>query len=186
MPALVFNTCCGCIELRTGCLIIGYIQLVLEIIAAIVILVALIIGGVAASGAVHVDSAMVGYGGYGGDSGYGGYKPIDTAVQGLGVVLIVVFVIMLLALVLALSFTITLLVGVHKNKRGHVMAYMVYATIFLVLGIILFFVSLSVNKNAGSIIVNLLSHALNIYFLLVVRSYYYQMNVNGPAIFSSA
>ncbi|GBP49364.1 hypothetical protein EVAR_24669_1 [Eumeta japonica] len=155
MPALLFDTCCGCINLRTGCLIIGYLQLVCEIIFGIMILIMLTVSGVVASGAVHPEYSSADRSNLQRELQF--EFPKDNDIQGLGILLVVVCVILLLALALALAFTITLLVGVHQGKRGHVKAYLIYTTIFLVLALIMFFVSLSSKNDAGSIVGNLLS-----------------------------
>lgn len=160
----VFDTCCGCIELRTGCLIIGYLQLVAQIIFSILILVLLTAGGVEAA------------------------SDDKTAQQG-GTLLIALSIIMLIFLILFLTFTIVLLVGLHKDKPGHVKAYIIFATIFLVINVITFLAGFANTPiKAGNVVGNLLGLLLSLYFLLVIRSHYVKMgdSSKGPAVYSAA
>nr|ABK24774.1 unknown [Picea sitchensis] len=162
MPSLVFDKCCGCIDLKTGCFIIGYLELVAEIILSLLILILLVGGSVGV--ASNKDDA-----------------------QALGAGMLAIAVILLLVLALLLAFTITLLVGLHKNKRGHVKAYLIYSAIFLVLTVIMFFASFSQTITASNVISNLLGIALHAYFFLVIRSQYHKMDdANKGAIYNTA
>ncbi|XP_061717837.1 uncharacterized protein LOC133525555 [Cydia pomonella] len=162
MPSLIFDKCCICIELKTGCLIIGYLELVGEIILSLLILVSLLAGGVA----INSD---------------------DQEVKQVGVGLLIISVIMLLALALLLAFTITLLVGLHKDKRGHVKAYLIYAAIFFGIIVIMFFSGLSQGPPISNIMSNIIGLMLHAYFLLVIRSYYHKMNdTSKGAIYNTA
>ncbi|GBP49366.1 hypothetical protein EVAR_24671_1 [Eumeta japonica] len=169
MRALLLDTCCECVELRTGCLIIGYLQLVFEIVGATFLLMGLTVGPAVASVVLRTDCTE---------------SHTDDA---QGRTLLFICAVSLLAIVLGLAFTITLLVGVHMNKRRHVKAYLIYLTIFLMLSVVMFFVSLSsIKYNTDGIIGYYISCALNAYFLLVVRSYYYRMNVDRPTVIDTA
>ncbi|XP_063364766.1 uncharacterized protein LOC134653360 [Cydia amplana] len=162
MPSLIFDKCCGCIELKTGCLIIGYLELVGEIILSLLILVSLLAGGVAISSD-------------------------KEDVKEVGVGLIVISAILLLALALLLAFTITLLVGLHKNKRGHVKAYLIYSAIFFVIAVVMFFSGLSQGPPVSNIISNIIGLLIHLYFLLVIRSHYYKMDeASKGAIYNTA
>ncbi|XP_063625360.1 uncharacterized protein LOC134797069 [Cydia splendana] len=162
MPSLIFDKCCGCIELKTGCLIIGYLELVGEIILSLLILVSLLAGGVAISSD-------------------------KEDVKEVGVGLIVISVILLLALALLLAFTITLLVGLHKNKRGHVKAYLIYSAIFFVIAVVMFFAGLSQGPPISNIISNIITLVIHLYFLMVIRSHYHKMDdASKGAIYNTA
>nr|XP_049700427.1 uncharacterized protein LOC126055412 [Helicoverpa armigera] len=163
--ALEFNKCCFCIELRTGCLIIGYLNLIGNIV-----MILLSILGLAAAGVVTAQGK-------------------DEDVQAVGAVMFAVVAIMLVFLILFLAFTIVLLVGLHQYKRGHIKAYLIYALIFIVLYIIMFFASFaSEHIVAGNVVRDLISILLSIYFLLVIRSYYLKMDdpANKPAVYNTA
>ncbi|XP_049875237.1 uncharacterized protein LOC126373225 [Pectinophora gossypiella] len=163
MPSLVFDNCCCCIELRTGCLIIGYLNLVGDIILTILAILGLVAGGVVAANGE------------------------DQSDKDGGVMIMVISVIFLLILLFFLAFTIVLLVGLHKNKRGHVKAYLIVSVICLVLSIIMFLASFAGTVTASDIVSKLISFALSIYFILVIRSYYYKMDDNKrPAIYNAA
>ncbi|XP_047997687.1 uncharacterized protein LOC125235239 [Leguminivora glycinivorella] len=162
MPSLIFDKCCGCIDLKTGCFIIGYLELVGEIIFSILILISVMAGGMAISSD-------------------------DKELKQVGVGLLVISIILLLALALLLAFTITLLVGLHKNKRGHVKAYLIYSAIFFVIAVIMFFSGLSQGPPVSNIISHIVGLVIHLYFLLVIRSHYHKMDdASKGAIYNTA
>ncbi|XP_028163957.1 uncharacterized protein LOC114355357 [Ostrinia furnacalis] len=173
MAALLFDTCCGCIELRTGCLIIGYLNLVFSAIAVIMTLILGVMVGVAVNDK-DVQQALREQ----------GHFPTEAAAA-VSVIAIIFVVLILLFLI----FNIVFLVGVHQNKRGHVKAYLIFHVIFLILYTISFLASFaSPPINGGDVASKLLSILLSIYFLLVIRSYYYKMGDTSrqPAIYNTA
>lgn len=172
MTSCIFDSCCGCIELKTGCLIIGYLNLIFGVVA--IVMAALVAVG---TGVVLSDSDV--------------QHELDKAhvTAAVTTVAVVVAIILIILLVLYFTFTIVYLVGVHQNKRGHVKAYLVYSVIFLVLYTILFFTSFASGAVLLSTIASkIFSILLSIYFLLVIRSYYYKMNDASlqPAIYNTA
>ncbi|KAJ2951693.1 hypothetical protein O0L34_g13855 [Tuta absoluta] len=162
MTDCVLNSCCGCIELKTGSLIIGYLNLIGEIIFIIIGLVGLIGGGVVAANSKNEDD-----------------------VHGAQAVMIV-SIILLLIVFFFFAFTIVLLVGIHKNKRGHVKAYLIVGAICLVLSLITTLASFAGAYDGLTIASRIISYIVSVYFLLVIRSYYLKMdNSKGPAIYSA-
>ncbi|XP_068630846.1 uncharacterized protein [Battus philenor] len=153
----VFDKCCICIELRTGCFIIGYLQLVTQAILAIVSIVGLMAGIVL-------------------------LQKSDEENHKIGLILVIAFVIMLLMLVPYLAFTIVYVVGLHKNKPGHVKAYLIFSVAFLfIYGVII--IAQIASGSTASFIQNIFYFLLNIYYLLVIRSYWLQMRgINGRAV----
>ncbi|XP_072944721.1 uncharacterized protein [Epargyreus clarus] len=137
MPKLIFDDCCFCVELRTGCLIIGYLNLIGSIIATIMSIMLVATGSAIVS--VYHD---------------------DPDVKTAGVVLLVVAIITLVIVGLLLAFAIVLLIGLHKDKPGHVKCYLIYSVIFLVLSFILFIVDAATNASAGDIATRVVGLAL--------------------------
>ncbi|CAH2265195.1 jg26654 [Pararge aegeria aegeria] len=125
-----FNTCCFCVPLRTGCLILGYLHLIASIILAIVSIVTLAaVGAVVAS----TDPENIN----------------DSAVAAI----IAVYVIVLILVAVLLTFSILLVVGLHKERRGFVKAYLIYYLIFIILYSIMFIVRCStLPPDAGYIV----------------------------------
>ncbi|XP_075976575.1 uncharacterized protein LOC142976883 [Anticarsia gemmatalis] len=160
----ILDNCCFCIELRTGSLIIGYLSLIGSIILTLMAGIAMGLSGYYAS-EVTTDEQRLGAG-----------------------ILIGITVFILIIVLLNLIFSIVLLVGLHKYKRGHVKAYLIYTGIFIGLSILLFIASVSTNPNVQHIFRDILQIGLSIYFLIVIRSYYKRMNdpENNPTVYSKA
>ncbi|KAJ8720011.1 hypothetical protein PYW07_012054 [Mythimna separata] len=170
--AFEFNKCCFCIDLRSGCLIIGYLNLIGNIILILLSIIAMATTGVA--NAIINDNEE--------------FKDARESMHVMATVIFAILVIMLIFYLLFLAFTIVLLVGLHQHKRGHIKAYLIYALIFIVLSIIMFFASFGGTITAGEIIRQLVLILLNIYFVLVIRSYYLKMDdpSNKPAVYNTA
>lgn len=169
MTPLILDNCCGCIKLRTGCLIIGYLNLFYSIV--IVIATAVCFSSkdfkeeFSKRNADHLTIASV--------------------------VAIIALVIILLFLIMNIVFVI----GVHQNKRGHVKAYLIYNAVFLVLySLILFGAFAGAITSYGNaltwtnVVQNLLVIVLATYSLMVIRSFYYKMNDSNhqPAVYNKA
>lgn len=166
MGAFEFDKCCFCVDLKTGCFIIAYLSLIGYIGMAVLGIIALTVGG-----AIVSDNES------------------DKDDRNAGIMVMVVGGLFLLVTVLLLTFIVVLLVGLHKNKPGHVKAYLIYAGIFIGVSTILFITGAASGKhNASSIFQNIISILLSIYFLLVIRSQYLVMKrpERGPAIYNSA
>ncbi|MBN4742889.1 hypothetical protein H4F41_25020, partial [Escherichia coli] len=100
--ALELSNCCFCVELRTGSLIIGYLSLVGNIILTIASIM-----GIAGSAYIMQNG-----------------KDQDT--QDAGLIALIVVIIAFIFILINLIMNIVLLVGLHKYKRGHVKAYLIY------------------------------------------------------------
>ncbi|CAG9788418.1 unnamed protein product [Diatraea saccharalis] len=174
MTKCLFDKCCGCIELRTGCLIIGYLNLIGAILGILTAAILVLGTGIALSDSEVRDQFKHEFKEAG--------AAVATAVVVTAVILIILFV-------LFFAMIIVYLVGIHQNKRGHVKAYMIFSVIFLVILTIMFFVGLANPPvSASDVCSKILNILLNIYFLLVIRSYYYKMNdaSRQPAIYNTA
>lgn len=174
MGRLVFDKCCFCIELKTGCFIIGYMSLAFYSILTILAIVGLATGSYMAA---HPEMVVE-----------EGSDNQDVATAG-GIMVIVFSALAIIFLAILLTFVIVLLVGLHKNKPGHVKAYVIYSCIFIILTVIALVSSIfSPNKDAGSISQTLTSIAWNVYTTLVIRSHYFAMKnpERGPAIYNTA
>ncbi|KAJ0176282.1 hypothetical protein K1T71_008456 [Dendrolimus kikuchii] len=153
------DNCCFCIDLKVGTLILGYLSLVGSFIYAILV-------GIGIAGG----SVLIAKG--------------DEDQQMVGGIVLAVAIIMLIVLLVNLLFTIVLLVGVHKDKRGHVKAYLIFNMICIVLMIIGFFGSFAGPIDWSKIIQNLITIVLSIYYWVVIRSYWVKMgetSKNRPA-----
>ncbi|KAI5634152.1 hypothetical protein NE865_13108 [Phthorimaea operculella] len=163
MASCVLNSCCGCIDLKTGSLIIGYLNLIGEITFIIISILGLVGGGVVAAGAESLKQAL--------------------NVQAV----MIVSVILLLIVFFFFAFTVVLLVGIHQNKRGYVMAYLIVGVVCLVLSLITTLASFATAANGTVIACHIVSYIISVYFLLVIRSYYLEMeDRNKPAIYNTA
>ncbi|XP_075977261.1 uncharacterized protein LOC142977317 [Anticarsia gemmatalis] len=159
--ALQLNNCCFCVELRTGSLIIGYLNLVGSILTTIATGVGLGLGGyIIAEG--------------------------DADHKKAGGVVVAVMALLLLLAIVNLIFSVVLLIGIHKYKPGHVKAFVIFYGICIVLSAILLIVNLSMGTPFKDVVSSFLQIFLGIYFLLVIRSYHKTMNENGPAIYDTA
>lgn len=164
MPSLIFDKCCLCIDLKTGCFIIGYLNLIANIIL-------IIFTGLSLGAGIAIASED--------EEKYHRAGVIITAISGL----------LLLFLILFLAFAIVLLVGLHQDKAGHVKAYLIYSVVFTILYVIYAIINIAGgNANATQIVQQIISLLLNIYFLLVIRSHYYRMKdpSRGPAVYNTA
>ncbi|XP_045774064.1 uncharacterized protein LOC123873302 [Maniola jurtina] len=157
----VFDTCCCCIPLRTGCLILGYLQLVAYILYGIFSVLG-IGSGVAL---MHVTDGLEN-------------KEDDMRVKAIATIVILLSALILVVILIALPFTIVLLVGLHKERRNYIKIYLIFAVIALVINVVVDLSKFSggyapMKQLPSSIIGTLLS----IYFLLVLRSQYIKMGI---------
>ncbi|CAK1583034.1 unnamed protein product [Parnassius mnemosyne] len=157
----VFENCCFCIDLRTGCFIIAYLQMVGEIIITTMSFLGI------GTAQVLINSS-------------------DPDNRAIGLALMVVCVITLLFVVVFLAFTIVLLVGLHKNKPGHVKLFLIYSVVFMVFYIVSVIVNIAMTgPPALNIVSSVFYILLDIYFLLVLRSYWVKMG-SGNALYGTA
>ncbi|XP_026741815.1 uncharacterized protein LOC113503878 [Trichoplusia ni] len=156
--------CCFCIDLRIGCLIIGYLNLIGDFA-----LILMTILGLTALGNVGIT--------------------FHGSMSVMGAIITSVFAVSLIVCTLFLVFTIVLLVGIHQHKRGHVKAYLIYTLIFLILYTIMFLAGFAgIGHTPLTIARDVISIILSIYFLIVVRSYYLTMDEPNlrPAMYNTA
>ncbi|XP_047028580.1 uncharacterized protein LOC124636508 [Helicoverpa zea] len=151
MP-LVMDKCCFFLPLRKGCLIIGYLNLVGNLL-----MILLSVIGLAAASVLMIIGK-------------------DEEEQNLGAAMFVVCMVMLILLLVFLAFTIILLLGLHQHKRTLVKVYLIYALAFIVLSIIMFFANLMVAVEPLNIVKDIVSIVVQIYFWLVIRSFYLVMD----------
>ncbi|XP_069360140.1 uncharacterized protein [Maniola hyperantus] len=148
---LEFSKCCFCVPLRTGCLILGYINLVASAILAILFIVGL--------------SAIS--------------QNDDANKNSVGTFVGVTVVTLLLVLAL-LTFSILLVVGLHKEKKTYVKAFLIYDLVFIVLYAILYVIKIAtLPYDLGYILSTLAEILLSVYFLLVIRSHWVTMGGNN-------
>ncbi|CAG5043534.1 unnamed protein product [Parnassius apollo] len=157
----VFENCCFCIDLKTGCFIIAYLQLVGEIIISTLMFL-----GIGAA-QVLINSS-------------------DPDHRAAGATLMALCAVTLLFVAVLLAFTIVLLVGLHKNKSGHVKIFLIYSVIFMLFYIVMTIVEIAVTAPpAQNIVTSVFYILLDIYFLLVLRSYWVKMG-SGNALYGNA
>ncbi|XP_034832808.1 uncharacterized protein [Maniola hyperantus] len=157
----VFDTCCCCIPLRTGCLILGYLQLVAYILYGIFA----VLGVGSGVTLMHITDDLEN-------------KEDDMKVKAVATILIILSAVILVVILIALPFTILLLVGLHKERRNYIKIYLIFAVIALVINAILEIAKFSGGyaslKQMPSSIISIL---LSIYFLLVLRSQYIKLGI---------
>ncbi|XP_038212853.1 uncharacterized protein LOC119833054 [Zerene cesonia] len=160
MAMLTFEHCCCCFDLRIGSLIIAYLDVIFNIVMSVV-------SGVRLRDGLTLRRLGI-------DSMFN----ISTSI-------ITTNSIQLAIALLFIIFSIMLVYGIHKYHRLFVKSYLIYSFIYIVLITIIFFVCLGIETvPAGEIIKFVFSICINIYFLLVIRSYYLTMgeiqtNYNG-------
>ncbi|XP_039757198.1 uncharacterized protein LOC120631614 [Pararge aegeria] len=150
---LEFSTCCFCVPLRIGCLILGYLHLVAaSVLTIITILTLTAVGAVVANSDIQVNQSVV-----------------DA--------LIAISVIVLLLLVILLPASIMFVVGLHKERRLYVKIYLIYYLIFTILYFIMFIVRCStLPPDLSYTLTTLAEILLSVYFLLVIRSHWVAMD----------
>ncbi|XP_045499827.1 lysosomal-associated transmembrane protein 4A-like [Colias croceus] len=160
MSMLTFEYCCCCFDLRIGSLIIGYLNVIFNLV--ITVLCSLKIRDGLAIKRLGLDSVF----------------DISTpiiATNSIELAIALLFII----------FSLMLIYGIHKYQRLFVKSYLIYSFVFIILVAVIFFVCLGTETmGPGQIITFIIAVAINIYFLLVVRSYYLTMgeiqtNYNG-------
>ncbi|XP_052742180.1 uncharacterized protein LOC128198853 [Bicyclus anynana] len=160
------DKCCFCLPLRTWCLILGYLHLIGSIIQAVVIIMSLppISSLADIEGKLGIE-----------------HKDVNGAIA--------ISLINLQIVLFFFAFAIVLVVGLHKEYRGHVKAYLIYYLMFLLLYTIMYVVSLATQAlDWGYTIGTSLQILLGVYFLLVVHSHWVNtaagnLHGNKPATF---
>ncbi|XP_045451748.1 uncharacterized protein LOC123660760 isoform X2 [Melitaea cinxia] len=148
-----FSKCCFCIDLKTGCFILAYLNLVGVIIS--IILTGVGLGAIITLAQSNPE-----------------LKHAIPAAIGLTSVL-------LIFMILALAFSIVLLVGLHKDKPEHVKSYLIFNGIFVGIYAVLLIITIILGQvTVQMICTRILQILITIYFLLVIRSYYIDMKSN--------
>ncbi|XP_045774067.1 uncharacterized protein LOC123873304 [Maniola jurtina] len=147
----VFNQCCFCVPLRTGCLILAYLFLVGSIAIGIYSTL-VVVSMVANMSRVPAD-----------------FRHVLISILGLNSVTLVLVLI-------SIPFNILLLVGLHKERRNFVKRYLIFQLVYIILSVILDIVRMSMGRAyLVSYIIILVNLVFNIYYLLVLRSQYVKM-----------
>ncbi|XP_032518253.2 uncharacterized protein LOC116770761 [Danaus plexippus] len=148
---LMLESCCCCIPLRCGCLVIGYIYLVGAVIQGVLSIIDL-------KSALKILS-------YGFESG-NLFTTVLITTSAITLIITLFFVI----------FNIFLLIGLHKNRRSYVKAFLIYNLIFTIIWTVLFFAAILVSTHMGWFaVVSLIILGIWIYFLLTILSYFNEM-----------
>ncbi|CAB3227858.1 unnamed protein product [Arctia plantaginis] len=155
MP-LEVNNCCFFVGLRTGSLIIGYLNFIWNVLVIGTLIAAMVTAAQIAADTSDKDTKMA----------------AELTLALLGIALIFVIVNLLV--------TCLLLVGIHKHKRGYIKAYLIYTCIFIIFAIVDFIASIAKGAPASNIVQNLFSLLFSIYYLVVIRSYYMKMDYTAP------
>ncbi|CAH2220413.1 jg14394, partial [Pararge aegeria aegeria] len=150
---LVFKNCCFCIPLKTGCLILGYFYLISSIVV-------LLMTGFGLSFIVTM------------------LHHVADAIKPLMITLVVLGSIILVLILIALPFNILLLIGLHKEKKNYIKIYLIFQLVFTILSILLRItgVILSMGGYLTGALTTLVYAVINIYYLIVIRSYYLKMS----------
>ncbi|XP_075976978.1 uncharacterized protein LOC142977132 [Anticarsia gemmatalis] len=149
--AIRFNSCCGCIELRKGCLIIGYFSFVGNLLIAALTLTSLILSGYVAAEAENQDIQ------------------VDWGAAAIITVIILIFIFV------GLGFNILLLIGIHKDRPKYVKFYIFFTAILVCVRIFLLILTLAFGTPFGEVITDIIAIGANIYYLLIINSYYMDM-----------
>ncbi|CAF4857309.1 unnamed protein product [Pieris macdunnoughi] len=154
MKLYPFEYCCFCVDLRLGSLIIGCINLLGNIVLEVFACYGL-------EGGVLLQSLNI------------------IGANELGVSLVVSNSILVVIITVFIGFSCLLLFGIYTNRRSFVKMYLIYALVFLVVYAITFFVQLGNGiTGVGDIIEGVVTIFCNIYFNLVIKSYYDVMLVD--------
>ncbi|XP_045774063.1 uncharacterized protein LOC123873301 [Maniola jurtina] len=151
----VFNDCCCCIQLRKGCLILGYMSLVGNVVYgfAYIILIYIIASEIKSTSELLEN-----------------HRSNTT--------FLMIYAIDLILALISIPFNILLLNGLHKERRRFVKIYIRFQLVMLVLDILrklVAMIMMSEKLDLLTIAAVLIDLGLNIYFLLVVRSQYEKM-----------
>ncbi|XP_045774070.1 uncharacterized protein LOC123873307 [Maniola jurtina] len=147
----VFNQCCFCIPLRTGCLILAYLYLVSAVATAIFSIY----------GTVSIVDIM---------------SIVPVQYRHIVVTALVLNVINLILSITAIPFIILLLIGLHKERRIYVKVYVIFQLVNLLIGVLLNIVTIALGEaHLWSIAIVLGGIVFSTYFILVMRSQYIKM-----------
>ncbi|XP_045774069.1 uncharacterized protein LOC123873306 [Maniola jurtina] len=155
---VVFDKCCQCIPLRTGCLIFGYLNLV----ACVTYVMICVLGTINAEAVLN-----------------GTYGEIDEDVKDMAVTEIKTDIINMIANLIGLLFTVFLLVGLHTERPRCVKIFLVYALIGTGLDVIFKIFQLLAGYAAlKNTLIGLFIYLVYAsYFLLVLWSQYVKMKI---------
>ncbi|XP_069359871.1 uncharacterized protein [Maniola hyperantus] len=155
---IAYHKCCGCIPLREGCLILGYVNLVSSVIFGI----NCVTGIIEMVGLLH-----------------GAFGELDAGDEGTVVTNITTYSVFLIWQMIALAFAILLLVGLHTERPKYVKIFLVFAVIDVVLeGLVMIFRSVAGYAPIKTTFFSLLMMLLFVaYFLLVLWSQYVKMKI---------
>nr|XP_034832809.1 uncharacterized protein LOC117989555 [Maniola hyperantus] len=141
----VFNQCCFCVPLRTGCLILAYLYLVSSVVTGIFSIYGIV-------GIVRIIPHIPGE--------YRHFVVTALVLNGINLVLNII----------AMPFNILLLIGLHKERRIYVKLYVIFQSINLLIGVLLNIVTISLGESQlWTIVIVFVGIVFNTYFILVMR-----------------
>ncbi|XP_045774065.1 uncharacterized protein LOC123873303 [Maniola jurtina] len=147
----VFDQCCFCVPLITGCLVLAYLFLVGTVVIGIFSIYAVY-------GIVNIMPLVTGEAHH---------------------IVIAVLVLNAVTLVLALisiPFNLLLLFGLHKERRSFLKVYLMFQLAYLIISELQNIVTFSLGfANIVAIVISLAGLVFNIYYILVIRSQYIRM-----------
>ncbi|XP_069360032.1 uncharacterized protein [Maniola hyperantus] len=148
---IVFNQCCFCVPLRTGCLILAYLFLVGTIVIAIF--------------TIHALVGLVAW-----------MLHASAGVNHILTIFLVLNAVTLVLAVIAIPFSILLLVGLHKERRSFVKNFIIFQLANIILTLLQNIVTFSLGyMNIVGIVIALAGLVFNIYFILMMTSHYVKM-----------
>lgn len=167
-----FESCCFCIPLRTGTLVLGYLHLIGSLLGIILSSLMIVGGAVVTSGNVDLGAKEYHF-----NENDKNALANEQVVKMAGVLALAVGIILLILFIVHIVFVIFLLIGGHNSKPGHIKAYLIYSTVMVIIAVLLTIVSLIAAPSAA-VVSHFISYAIEIYFLLVIRSYMIKLQEN--------
>ncbi|XP_069360135.1 uncharacterized protein [Maniola hyperantus] len=114
----VFNQCCFCVPLRTGCLILAYLYLV----------------GTIATGAFSIAVVV---------SMVFNMPRVPEHIRIMVIRILVLHAVNLVLVLISIPFNIFLLIGLHKERRSLVKLYVIFQLVYITLNVVLEIVRIS-------------------------------------------
>ncbi|KAL0829579.1 hypothetical protein ABMA28_003090 [Loxostege sticticalis] len=164
----LFKKCCGCVPLRIGCFILGYLNLVLNTFHTLALLTLTTYIGITTHGFDHFDS-----------------RPRELSIKSpevesverpflnqIGLLLLVI----LCANVAWLIVNVACLVGLHKRRPGPIRVYVAFATARLMLSLAGFiYLVMTATANTQAVVSHSIDLGLTAYFIIVYYVYAVQL-----------
>jgi len=157
--------CCACLELKTGTLIIGAINLLAAIVGAVFSAIGLAGSAVLASGALnkYIDNGQ-----------QGGYQGSD-AVNAAGTWGIIVTSILLIIYVLYVVVASMLIHGARKEKPGLMMPWIILTIFYMILAVVQIISYVVLGERWMSVLTPVFSLLITFYFFICIWSHRKQL-----------